>query len=140
MRHTNSHVTPTLAAKTLPGTFPGELGIELLQVTDERVLGRLTVGERHLHPGGYLHGGVWVALAETVAGWGTMRHLQLGYDFSTAEAKINVFAPGRVGDELFATGAALHIGRRTQAWEVRIERGGRLAALFVCTQVVVPSL
>jgi acyl-coenzyme A thioesterase PaaI-like protein len=33
-------------------------------------------------------------------------------------------------------GRPLHMGRRTQAWEVRVYRGERLAALFVCTQVI----
>ena len=30
---------------------------------------------RHLHPAGYVHGGAWVAFADTVAAWGTLRHL-----------------------------------------------------------------
>jgi acyl-coenzyme A thioesterase PaaI-like protein len=31
----------------------------------------------------------------------------------------------------------LHVGRRTQVWEVRVRVGEKLGALFVCTQVVV---
>jgi acyl-coenzyme A thioesterase PaaI-like protein len=47
-----------------------------------------------------------------------------------------VFASAAAGDELVASGAPLHRGRRTQVWEVRIEKAGRLAANFVCTQLV----
>ena len=43
-----------------------------------------------------------------------------GKDFTTAELKANVFAAGRVGDVLTAIGRPLHVGRRTQVWEVRI--------------------
>jgi acyl-coenzyme A thioesterase PaaI-like protein len=41
-----------------------------------------------------------------------------------------------VGDELIATATPLHTGRRTQVWEVRIHRGERHMAHFVCTQIV----
>ena len=132
-------ITPDLAAKTLPGTFPGNLGIELVSITDAEVRGRLEVDRRHLHPGGYVHGGVWVAFADTVAAWGTFRHLREGQDFTTAELKANVFAAGRVGDTLIAVAEPLHVGRRTQTWEVKVHNGEKLSALFVCTQVVLHS-
>ena len=85
-------VTPELSRKVLSGTFPGDLGIQLESLEPERVRGRLAVDRRHLHPGGYVHGGVWVAFADTVAAWGTMRNLEEGWDFTTAELKTNVFA------------------------------------------------
>jgi acyl-coenzyme A thioesterase PaaI-like protein len=47
-----------------------------------------------------------------------------------------VFAAARDGDTLDADGELLHRGRRTQVWEVRIRNGERLAANFVCTQMV----
>jgi 1,4-dihydroxy-2-naphthoyl-CoA hydrolase len=111
----------------------------VVRIEDHEVEGRLRVDERHLHPGGYVHGGVWVAFADTVAAWGTFRHLPEGADFTTAELKANVFAAGRTGDVLTGIGRPLHVGRRTQVWEVRIAKdGGRSAAFFTCTQVVLP--
>jgi acyl-coenzyme A thioesterase PaaI-like protein len=53
-------ITAELAAKSLPGSFPGDLGIELVSISGAEVRGRLEVDRRHLHPGGYVHGGVWV--------------------------------------------------------------------------------
>ena len=47
----------------------------MVRIEDHEVEGRLEVDERHLHPGGYVHGGVWVAFADTVAAWGTFRHV-----------------------------------------------------------------
>jgi acyl-coenzyme A thioesterase PaaI-like protein len=38
-----------------------------------------------------------------------------------------------------ASGEPLHVGKRTQVWEVRIEKAGRLAANFICTQMVLPA-
>jgi 1,4-dihydroxy-2-naphthoyl-CoA hydrolase len=107
-----------------------------VEIDDDFVKGRLLVDGRHLHPGGYVHGGVWVAFADSVAAWGTMRNLPPGGNFTTAELKVNVFAAGRPGDELLAFGQPLHRGASTQVWEVRVMKGERLAANFICTQLV----
>jgi 1,4-dihydroxy-2-naphthoyl-CoA hydrolase len=133
----NPEVTVESIRDRLDGSFPGNLGIEPLEISGSRSRGRVVVDARHLHPGGYVHGGVWVALADTVAAWGTFRNLPQGYDFTTLELKLNVFAPGREGDELVATAEPRHIGRRTQAWVVDIQRGDRQMALFTLTQFVI---
>jgi uncharacterized protein (TIGR00369 family) len=130
-------VNPEDVMRRLAGTFPGELGIEVLETGVGGARGRLVAERRHLHPGGFVHGGVWVSLADTVAAWGTIPNLRPGHDFSTAEMKTNLFGVAREGEVLEAEAAPLHVGRRTQVWEVRVEVAGRLSALFVCTQVIV---
>jgi 1,4-dihydroxy-2-naphthoyl-CoA hydrolase len=135
----NPFVTPEVFRERIAGTFPGDLGVEVIGIEDEQVEGRLAVDERHLHPGGYVHGGVWVGFADTVAAWGTLRNLREGQDFTTVELKTNVFVAAGPGDVLDAVARPLHLGRRTQAWEVRVHKGERLAALFVCTQLVLGS-
>ena len=135
----NPEVTPELSRERLAGFFPGDLGIELTEITNEHVRGRLAVDRRHLHPGMFVHGGVWTAFADTVAAWGTMRHLPPDHWFTTVELKVNVFAAAREGDVIEAFGTPLHVGGRTQVWEVRMHRGERLAANFVCTQMVLPA-
>jgi uncharacterized protein (TIGR00369 family) len=112
-----------------------------VRVEEREVEGRLVVDDRHLHPGGYVHGGVWVAFADSVAAWGTYQNLPEGHDFTTAELKANVFAAGHPGDVLHAVGHPLHLGRRTQVWEVRITRNddARNAAFFTCTQLVLAT-
>lgn len=132
----NPHITPDVATEALQDSFPGDLGIELVSIDDDEVRGRLRVDRRHLHPGGGVHGGVWVAFADTVAAWGTRRNLSADRQFTTVELKANVFAPGRDGDELEAVGRPLHVGARTQVWEVRILRGERRCAFFTCTQMI----
>jgi uncharacterized protein (TIGR00369 family) len=96
----------------------------------------MLVDKRHLHPMGYVHGGAWVAFADSVAAWGTLRHLPEGRAFTTVELKINVLASAGEGDELTAVGEPLHVGSRTHVWQVRVFRGARLAANFGCTQIV----
>jgi uncharacterized protein (TIGR00369 family) len=136
MSETNTAITPELSRERLSGTFPGDLGIELTEITDEHVLGHMSVDRRHLHPMGYVHGGAWVAFADTVAAWGTLRHLPEGGGFTTIELKINVISSAGAGDLLAAVGEPLHVGSRTQVWQVRVLKGERLAASFSCTQMV----
>jgi uncharacterized protein (TIGR00369 family) len=118
-------------------SFPSDLGVEPLEVTDERTTGRIVVDRRHLHPGGLVHGGAWVALADSVAAWQTFRHLPPGHDFTTIEMKLNVFAAGRPDDELIATAEHLHAGRTTHVVEVRVHCGERLMANLLVTQLVI---
>ena len=75
MSQINEAITPALSRERLAGSFPGDLGIELPEIENTRVVGRMKVDRRHLHPMGYVHGGAWVAFADTVAAWGTMRNL-----------------------------------------------------------------
>lgn len=135
-----SRVTPEIARGFLRGSFPGDLGIEPLEIEDTHALGRVVVDRRHLHPGGFVHGGAWTALGDTVAAWATFRSIPPGADFTTIELKLNVFGSGLLGDEIVARAEPLHIGRTTVVIEVRIERiraGERkLAANLIVTQFV----
>lgn len=136
MAETNPDITTEEIRKRIERSFPADMGVEPLELTDERCLGRIVVDDRHLHPGRLVHGGAWVALADSVAAWQTFRHLPPGYDFTTIEMKLNVFAAGRPGDELIATAEHLHAGRTTHVVEVRVHREDRLVANLVVTQLV----
>lgn len=137
MAETNPAITPEAIRERIGKSFPEDLGVEPLEINDERATGRIVVDERHLHPGGLVHGGAWVALADSVGAWQTFRHLPPGHDFTTIEMKLNVFGAGRPGDELIATAEHLHAGRTTHVVEVRVHRGDRLVANLVITQFVI---
>jgi 1,4-dihydroxy-2-naphthoyl-CoA hydrolase len=132
----NPEITPESLRARVAGSFPADLGVEPLEITDERSTGRIVVDARHLHPGGQVHGGAWVALADSVAAWQTFRHLPPGHNFTTVEMKLNVFAAGRPGEELVATAEHLHAGRSTHVVEVRVRSGERLVANLLVTQLV----
>lgn len=135
----NAKVTVESIRERIGGSFPGDLGIEPVEISDERSRGRLVVDRRHLHPGGFVHGGCWTALADTVAAWITFRSIPPGWDFTTVELKLNVFAAATTGDELEATATPLHVGKSTGVFEVRIRKNGdRLAANMTLTQFLLP--
>ena len=137
MAEAHHEITAESIRERIDSSFPSDMGVEPMEITDELCRGRIVVDERHLHPGGLVHGGAWVALADSVAAWQTFRHLPPGHDFTTAEMKLNVFAPGKPGDELIATAEHLHAGRSTHVVEVRVHCGERLVANLLVTQLVI---
>lgn len=134
----NPEVTVESVRERVAGSFPDQLGVEPVEIDDERTVGRMIVDKRHLHPGGLVHGGAWVALADSVGAWQTYRHIPRGSDFTTIEMKLNVFSGGRPGDELIATAQHLHRGRSTHVLEVRVSNGEKLVANLVLTNFVIP--
>jgi uncharacterized protein (TIGR00369 family) len=138
----HSTLTPENVRDFLGDSFPGHLGIEPLEIEAEQARGRIVVDRRHLHPGGYVHGGAWTALGDTVAAWTTFRNIPPGHDFTTIELKLNVFGAGLPGDEILAVATPLHVGRSTVVIEVRMDRirdgDTKLAANLIVTQFVIP--
>jgi len=136
-----SFFTPENVRGFIGGSFPGDLVIEPIEIEDSFASGRILVDQRHLHPGGYVHGGVWTALGDTVAAWATFRNIPPGHNFTTIELKLNVFSAGLPGDEIVAVATPLHAGKSTVVIEVKIERlregeEPRLAANLIVSQFV----
>ena len=117
----------------------GHLGIEILEIGEDFLRGRMPVDARTRQPFGLLHGGASVALAETLGSLGGMYSV----DHATAtvvglEVNANHL---RAVTEGHVTGIArpLHLGRSTQLWDIRIEDdAGRLVCVSRLTLAVVP--
>jgi 1,4-dihydroxy-2-naphthoyl-CoA hydrolase len=148
----NPEITADNIKEWLPGTFPGDMAIEPLEITDEVTTGRMVVDKRHLHPGGFVHGGVWTAFGDSVAAWATFRALPPNHDFTTIELKLNVFAASGFGDELICEARPLHVGRSTAVIEAKIRNephqtgspslrseDPRICANLIVTQFVLPG-
>jgi 1,4-dihydroxy-2-naphthoyl-CoA hydrolase len=133
-----SAITPENVRAFLGDSFPGHLGIEPLEIEDSHARGRIVVDGRHLHPGGYVHGGVWTALGDTVAAWATFRNIPPGHNFTTIELKLNVFKAGRDGDVIEAVAKALHVGRSTIVVDVHMTRKNHPVGHLLVTQFVLP--
>ena len=140
-----SPFTPENVRGFIGGSFPGDLGIEPIEIEDDFASGRIVVDRRHLHPGGYVHGVVWTALGDTVAAWATFRNIPPRHNFTTIELKLNVFSAGLPVDEIVATGVPLHAGKSTVVIEVKMKRlregsEPRLAANLIVSQFVLPPV
>ncbi|HEX2198437.1 MAG TPA: PaaI family thioesterase [Burkholderiales bacterium] len=120
------------------GHLPGLVGLEILEVTPERVLSRLPVRREVMAPNGFLHAAAVIALADTSCGYGCLALLPEGSSgFTTIELKSNFLGTARDG-AIACRAAPLHLGRTTQVWdaEVSVEGGSTRIAVFRCTQMV----
>ena len=112
------------------------LGIEVLEVTPDRVVGRLEVRENLMTVGGTVHGGTLMAFADTIGAVGTVANLQEGQRTATLESKTNFIAGCRSGS-LRAEAKPIHKGRRTHVWETRItDEAGKLVSITTQTQMI----
>ncbi|NBC00153.1 MAG: hotdog fold thioesterase [Bacteroidetes bacterium] len=113
------------------------LGIEMQEASADRVVATLRVTPDHHQPFGYLHGGVSVVLAESVASVGG--YLRAPEGKAAMGLEINANHVRSVKDGLLtATGTPLHTGRTTQIWEIKIrDERERLVCISRCTLAVV---
>ncbi|MEJ2292668.1 MAG: hotdog fold thioesterase, partial [Deinococcales bacterium] len=121
------HTAPRALTGTQPDTLMETLGIVINEATPERVVATMPVTTRHHQPYGILHGGASVALAETVASYGSMVSVDgSGQQAVGLEINANHVRPVREGT-LTAVGTPIHKGRTTQLWGVEIrDDAGRL--------------
>jgi 1,4-dihydroxy-2-naphthoyl-CoA hydrolase len=121
-----------------PGTLPGLLGIQILEVEQGRLKAQLEI-RKDLHaPNGFLHAGTVVTLADTACGYGCSAHLPAtAKGFTTIELKSNHMGTALDG-VIEVEAKAVHLGRTTHVWdaEVKHQGTGKTLALFRCTQMV----
>jgi uncharacterized protein (TIGR00369 family) len=116
--------------------FAEHVGIEVLEASPERVLGRLAIGPQHSNGRDQVHGGAIMSLADTLGAIGTVLNLSRGSVTTTIESKTNFLAAGR-GTELIAEALPLHIGRNTMVWQTTIrDAESRRVAVVTQTQLV----
>ena len=113
------------------------LGIAFTELGPDYLRGTMPVDARTRQPYGLLHGGASVLLAETLGS--TAGGLCVAEDEGVVGIEINANHLAGVRDGLVTgTARALHVGRSTQVWEIRIEdERGRLACVSRLTLAVV---
>ncbi|WP_207957010.1 hotdog fold thioesterase [Rubrobacter tropicus] len=117
----------------------GSLGVEFVELTPERVVATMPVDGRHHQPFGYLHGGVSVVLAESVASIGGYLNCPPGKVAFGSEISASHVRPKRSGT-LKAVGTPAHVGRTSQVWEVRItDENDKTVCISRCTVAVVAA-
>ena len=119
------------------GTLMEPLGILFTEVGPDYVRGTMPVDARTHQPYGLLHGGASVALAETLGSSAGGLCVEAGQGVVGIEINANHLRGVREG-LVTGTARALHLGRSTQVWEIRIEDDrGRLACISRLTLAVI---
>jgi uncharacterized protein (TIGR00369 family) len=131
-------MTGSLDAASLVAMMPfaGTLGIELDVAAPEEVRGHLEWDASRCTAGGILHGGVLMALADSVGGVCAFLNLPPGANTSTIESKTNFFRGVRAGT-LSAVCRPLHVGRSTIAVQTELfDQEQRRVGITTQTQAV----
>jgi uncharacterized protein (TIGR00369 family) len=121
------------------GSLVEHLGIVITAAGKDWLRGTMPVDRRTLQPYGLLHGGASVALAETLGS--IAGNLCVDPEAQTVvglEINANHLRAARSGT-VTGTARALHVGRSTQVWEIRIEDdAGKPVCVSRLTLAVVP--
>ncbi|MGS5089849.1 hotdog fold thioesterase [Hydrogenophaga sp. A37] len=118
------------------GTAVQHLGIEFLDVGDDFITARVPVDTRTKQPYGLLHGGVSVALAETLGSCGAAYscpegHRAVGLDINANHLK------GATSGWVTGTARPVHVGRTTQVWQIDLKNdAGELTCVSRITMAV----
>jgi uncharacterized protein (TIGR00369 family) len=104
-------------------------------------LARLEVAleEKHLHPFGKVHGGVFASLVDAAAFWALYVEVEEGKWMTTVEMKLNFLAPAKVG-KLVAEGRRIKLGQTLSLGEASVkDEEGRLLAHGIGTFMILPG-
>lgn len=118
--------------------FSNLMGLEIVERSKDRVVGRLTVREDLCTAGGILHGGAFMAFADALGAIGGVMNLEPGARTTTLESKTNFLGSAPVGSTVQGEATPLHVGRRSSVWQTRITNAdGKLLALVIQTQMTI---
>lgn len=122
------------------GSLIEHLDIELVEAGDDFLRARMPVDERTRQPGGVLHGGASVALAETLASWAATFCVDPAKFYCVGlEINANHVRPAADGF-VYGTARPFHLGRTTQIWDVRVtDQNDKLVCVSRVTMAVLAT-
>jgi uncharacterized protein (TIGR00369 family) len=117
--------------------LPGLLGMRIVEMAPERVVGELLVRPDLCTTGGVLHGGACMAFADTLGAVGTIINMPQGRRTTTTDSSTKFIGAARAGTTVTGECVALHRGRTTMVWQTSIKSPeGKLCAVVTQTQLV----
>ena len=123
---------PSRVAALLGGdNYAQGLGIDLVSVTDDRIVVGLDVTDRHSNFLGVGHGGMVFSLADCAF---SLASNSAGADAVAIDTHLVLTAAARPGDRLEASISELSRGRTLGTYRAEVTRGdGRIVGLFTGT-------
>lgn len=116
------------------------IGIEILELTCERVRATMPVDDRTRQPFGILHGGASMALAETVASLGATACIDRDRFVAVGQEINGNHVRSKSDGVVTAVATPLHVGGRSHVWSIRItDEQENLICIARCTMAVVPK-
>ena len=120
--------------------FPGLLGLKLEEATPDRVVATMRVRPELCTTGETLHGGAYMAFADTLGAVATFTNLPPKVRTTTIESSTKFLRGAPLGSTVRGTTTAFHKGRTTMVWQTEVRsEDGKLCAVVTQTQLVIPA-
>ena len=120
-------------------TLDSHLGFEIIEVKEDSARARVPVTNRVLQPYGLVHGGVYAALAESLASIATAAAVWDDGNIAVGLSNQTSFVRPATEGHVNATGTRRHRGRTTWIWDIDLtDDDGRLCATTRVTMAVRP--
>lgn len=117
--------------------FDALYGLEIVAADEQTVRARVPVREELKQPAGLVHGGVYAAIAETLASAGTAVQVMPDGKIAVGLSNHTSFLRPITSGTIEAEATVLHRGRTTWVWDVRMsDAQGRLCAVTRMTIAV----
>lgn len=117
--------------------LPGLMGVQLTEATPERVVATMQVRPDLCTAGGILHGGAFMAFADTLGAVGTVLNMGPDQRTTTTDSSTKFIGSAKVDTVVTGESVALHRGRTTLVWQTSIRNAeGRLCSVVTQTQLV----
>jgi 1,4-dihydroxy-2-naphthoyl-CoA hydrolase len=130
----------TALQELLEPLFPGLMGVRLVALAPDRVVAEMAVRPDLCTSGGILHGGAYMAFADTLGAVGTILNLADGKRTTTTDSSTKFIAGARLNTTVTGESVALHRGRTTMVWQTSIRNAeGKLCAVVTQTQLVLDA-
>lgn len=118
--------------------FANTIGVNIVEASPKRVVGKLLVRADLCTAGGTLHGGAVMTFADSLGAIGAFLSLPEGArGTTTLESKTNFLSAAKVGTTVTGEATPVHSGKRTSVWQTKITgEDGKAVALITQTQLV----
>jgi 1,4-dihydroxy-2-naphthoyl-CoA hydrolase len=102
-------------------TLSENLGIVFTEIGDDFIKATMPVDQRTIQPFGILHGGASVVLAETLGSMASAFFIDIKTQNAVGlEINANHIKSVKTGGMVTGVAKPIHIGRKTQIWEIKI--------------------
>ena len=119
--------------------FIDALGVKFVEVSKTRILAEMIARKEHTNGSDVVHGGIYMAFADTLGARGAIMNLPDASVTSTLESKTN-FLRGANPGKIMGEARPIHVGRTTQVWQtVLTNEAGKKLAVVTQTQMVMPG-
>ena len=126
-----------LINSSMQNSLIGNMGIQVTRIGNGVVEGFLTLSEKNCRPGGILHGGANLAMAETFAGLGSMLLVNL-QENEVLGTQVSGSHTGMLSEgKALATAEIIHQGNKTHIWNVDVKNeNGKLISSVRVTNMI----